>query len=38
MTRRQDDMFRKRIGEYYYTQVSKDKEDKEEEAKIKKKK
>jgi ATP-binding cassette subfamily E protein 1 len=34
----QMDKFQKSIGEYYYTQVSKDKEDKEEEAKLKKKK
>jgi ATP-binding cassette subfamily E protein 1 len=34
----QMDKFQKGIGEYYYTQVSKDKEDKEEEAKLKKKK
>jgi hypothetical protein len=32
------DKFQKSIGEYYYTQVAKDKEDKEEEAKLKKKK
>lgn len=34
----QMDKFQKSIGEYYYTQVAKDKEDKEEEAKLKKKK
>jgi ATP-binding cassette, sub-family E, member 1 len=34
----QMDKFQKSIGEYYYTQVSKDKEDKDEEAKLKKKK
>jgi hypothetical protein len=32
------DKFQKGIGEYYYTAVAKDKEDKEEEAKLKKKK
>jgi ATP-binding cassette subfamily E protein 1 len=34
----QMDKFQKSTGEYYYTQVAKDKEDKEEEAKLKKKK
>jgi ATP-binding cassette subfamily E protein 1 len=34
----QMDKFQKSIGEYYYMQVAKDKEDKEEEAKLKKKK
>jgi hypothetical protein len=32
------DKFQKSIGEYYYTQIAKDKEDNEEEAKLKKKK
>ena len=34
----QMDKFHKSTGEYYYTQISKDKEDKEEEAKLRKKK
>ena len=34
----QMDKFQKSIGEYYYTQVTKDKEDREEEAKLRKKK
>jgi ATP-binding cassette subfamily E protein 1 len=34
----QMDKFQKGIGEYYYTAIAKDKEDKEEEAKLKKKK
>lgn len=34
----QMDKFQKGIGEYYYTAVAKDKEDKDEEAKLKKKK
>jgi ATP-binding cassette, sub-family E, member 1 len=34
----QMDKYQKSIGEYYYTQVTQDKEDKEEEAALKKKK